>query len=373
MTRTPFPGGSYVDATPDAWAVLYAGSHIETHLGRLGLPGADYPLYHRITMVGGFHIAGQAAASNSTLEYSLTTGWKNREASCGVSPVIYDNAGLLVISHCGPVGSQGYRYVDFTNRIWTGDETYSSPFGLFEWSWYGDLYIGQGATGGVNVWDGSVMRQLEAGDCRFVRVQGDGERVAISFRKPDSAVIWRATVAELRALPVVPPTPEPPKPDPPKPDPPKPPDPTPTPPVGPFHLAIGVHPMSPKRVGLRLGQFFASVDRTTHPFPGWFGLKFTDTSPVEAFSLVAPQAGNPKLLIRPESVPGAALSADATEYSGNISSEFGVKPDVSEAEWGGYEAWNGWQLGSDGISIVLVEYDRDGQKYTSACLTVVEL
>jgi hypothetical protein len=129
----------------------------------------------------------------------------------------------------------------------------------------------------------------------------------------------------------------------------------------------------PKRVGLRLGQFFAAVDRTKHPFPGWFGLKFKDAAPVEAFTLVAPQAGNPKLLIRPESVPGAALSADATEYSGDLASEFGVKPDVSESSWGGYEAWNGWTLGADGISIVLVEYDRDGAKYASACLTVVEL
>jgi hypothetical protein len=79
------------------------------------------------------------------------------------------------------------------------------------------------------------------------------------------------------------------------------------------------------------------------------------------------------LLIRPESVPGAALSADATEYSGDIASEFGVKPNVPDSAWGGYEAWNGWTLGGDGISIVLVEYDRDGQKYASACLTVVEL
>jgi len=30
-------------------------------------------------------------------------------------------------------------------------------------------------------------------------------------------------------------------------------------------------------------------------------------------------------------------------------------------------------LQGQGIDIVLVQYDRDGQKYTSACLTVVEL
>ena len=130
---------------------------------------------------------------------------------------------------------------------------------------------------------------------------------------------------------------------------------------------------SPIRAGLRLGQFFAAVDTSKHPFPGWYGLKFTDATPVETFSIAQPQQGNPKLLIRPEHLPTWALSADATEYSGDLASEFGVKPDVSEGEWGGYEAWNGWTLGSDGISIVLVEYDRDGAKYTSACLTVVLL
>lgn len=239
MTRTPYPGGSYVDATPNAWAVLFAGSHIETHLGRLALPGADYPLYHRITMVGGFHIAGQAAASPHTLEYSLLTGWQSKEAACGVSPVIYDLTGALFISQCGPVGSQGYRYVDITNRIWTGDETYASAFGLYEWSFYGGFCIGQGAAGGVNVWDGTVMRQLEAGDCRFIRVQGEGDRVAISFRMPSQAVIWQCTLDELRRLPVYvpPPDPEPwpepepeppdPEPEPPTPDPPDPPTPTP--------------------------------------------------------------------------------------------------------------------------------------------------
>ena len=30
-------------------------------------------------------------------------------------------------------------------------------------------------------------------------------------------------------------------------------------------------------------------------------------------------------------------------------------------------------LGQEGINIVVVEYDRDGAKYASACLTVVEL
>lgn len=206
------------------YAILFPGSHIQTHLGRVELPPFDEPLYHRITNVGGFKIAGQAHQSTRTLEF-VDWQWHDRQPACGVSPVIYDHLGKLHISQCGPVGSQGYRYVDMLGRIWTGDETYGSPFGLSEWSYYGALYIGQGHEGGgCLVWDGAVLRVLEEGSCRFVRVRGDGVRVAISYAKPDGAVIVHATLDELRALPVrSAPTPQPPTPIPvppkPKPEP----------------------------------------------------------------------------------------------------------------------------------------------------------
>jgi hypothetical protein len=124
------------------------------------------------------------------------------------------------------VGSQGYRYVKADDgRIITGDMTYGSPFGLSEWSEYASLYIGQGHSGGGNrVWDGLALREIEAGDCRFIRVRGSHERVADSFWKPGAgAVILQTSVSELRALPILdapvpnpgtpppapPPTPEP--------------------------------------------------------------------------------------------------------------------------------------------------------------------
>jgi hypothetical protein len=200
--RTFYPGGSYVDAHPSGvFAVLYPGSHLQSHLGRIDLPPGDEPLYHRITTVGGFRIAGQAHASLRTLEW-IAGSWIDRPQACGVSPVIYDRSGVLHISDCS-VGSQGYRYVDPDNRIHSGDETYGSPFGLSEWSAYGGLFIGQGHDGGgVLVYDGSVLRVLESGDGRFVRVQGEGEAVAVSFVRPDGAVIVQTTLAELRALPV---------------------------------------------------------------------------------------------------------------------------------------------------------------------------
>lgn len=150
--------------------------------------------------------------------------------------------------------------------------------------------------------------------------------------------------------------------------------------------------MDSLRAALRLGQMFASVDPKAilrddgfrydahgpGPFPGWYPVRFLKEShPTDApcaFLLSQPRAlSDPRLLIRPEGIGGAALSADATEYSGDIASQFGVKPDVTADAWGGYEAWNGWTLQAQGIDIVLVQYDRDGEKYTSADLTVVPL
>ena len=216
MTRTFYPGAWYADALASgARAVLFPASHIQTHLGRVDLPPADQPLYHRITDVGGtFKIAGQAHHSPRTLEWINGTWW-DRPPACGVSPVIYDHAGNLHISNCGPVGSQGFRYVADDGRIVTGDQSYGPLHGLSEWSAYGGLLIGQGhAAGGCLVWDGTVLRVLEPGDCRFIRVQGHGVNVAISFVKPDGAVIVQTTIAELRALPkvgTIAPTPPPPR------------------------------------------------------------------------------------------------------------------------------------------------------------------
>lgn len=137
--------------------------------------------------------------------------------------------------------------------------------------------------------------------------------------------------------------------------------------------------MEPVRCALRLGQYFARVDpnKMGTLLYGMGPLEFTKENrpddPFCAFTYVQPRPGDVRLLVRPESVPGAALSIDATEYSGAIAQEFMVKPNVTVEDWGGYEALNGWVLGQSGIDIILAQYDRDGQKYGSACLTVVRL
>jgi hypothetical protein len=226
MSRQFFPGGSYVDALPSGeFCVLYFGARVDTHRGSLTLPpGEQGPLFLRCSNVGGFKFAGQAHDGLGGYEWREAEGWRAfPPPCCGVSPVIYDRDGMLHISDCS-IGSQGYRFVDADGRIFSGDETYGSPYGLNEWSRYQDLYIGQGHQGGgVLVYGGFGLLVLETGDCRFIRVNGDGDRVAISFVKPDGAVIVQTTLAELRALqplstqppPIVTPPPPVPKPEPP--------------------------------------------------------------------------------------------------------------------------------------------------------------
>jgi hypothetical protein len=190
-------------------------------------PGETFgPLFVRCTNINGFRFAGQAHDSTDPAcwEYDPEEEddgwWSYQPPCCGVSPVIYDRDGVLHRSDCGPgLGSQGYRYVTDANVIVSGDATYRIDLGsgrsLFEYTDVGGLLIGQAAYdgGGVQVWDGTVLRQLETGDCRFIRANRDGDTVALAFTRPEGVVLMQTTVAELRTLPPVV-TPEPPVTDP---------------------------------------------------------------------------------------------------------------------------------------------------------------
>ena len=180
---------------------------------------------------------------------------------------------------------------------------------------------------------------------------------------------WQATLAQTRT-PVFIPYPKPTPPDPKPPDPPKPEPPT------YFHKARRFEvPMEPITVALRSGKIFARIDpadKNKNPnFKGWYPVRFDRDNPNDEqcqFTLSQPEAGNPRLKLQ-HIMTGALLNADATEHGGgNICVQFNGKP---TDDWGGYEQWDGWDL--DGIHIVEIAYDRDGERYTSASLTVVEL
>lgn len=264
MDRTFFAGGWYADVLPDGeFVVLFPNNRLLTNAGPVSFPpGEPWGIgYVRCTNVGGFRFAGQAHSTlnPAAYEWSAITGWVSYLPPCvGVSPVIYDLNGRLHRSD-GAVGSQGYRYVTPQNTIVSGDQSYGPFYGLFEYTSLDDsLWIGQGATdgSGVRVWDGSVLRQLELGDGRFVRATRDGDRVAIAFVRSDGAVLIQTTMAELRALPVVGMTPAP------SPSP----SPSPTPePIPMNHLATvqRIRATYPTPLGARHWEFLVEVCQAT--------------------------------------------------------------------------------------------------------------
>lgn len=193
------PGGELASLTP--WGV-------DTHLGRIPQAGGnDGPLFLDITTVGGFKILGKGANSFKSWE-RIGDEWFEREEAIGNYSVMYDLEGIPHFSKGGPVGSQGWRYVDQqTGRLVTGDETISSVDGLLNEvvRLPGGIEIGQGHdTGGVVVRIDGVLRQLAEGACYDIKARSFDFTVAISFYlvAPDglSAHFWWGTHDDLRSL-----------------------------------------------------------------------------------------------------------------------------------------------------------------------------
>ena len=240
MILSTFGAGWYCDALPDGrYVVLRLDGSMTTDAGDVPPPpfgrAALFPRLNALAPRTQF--AGQAWEAYATL--ICTDGvWTDGPNPCGVSPVIYDNAGVLHISDCS-IGSQGYRYCSAANVLVTGDQTYGPSLmapRLYEWTDLGPFVIGQGDQGGVWLWDvaAQVHRVLVAGpaSCRFIRAHLSGDRVSVAFYTEGPAQfasIYFGTVADFLSLPVLTPAPIPPEPLPPTPIPPTPIPPTPTP------------------------------------------------------------------------------------------------------------------------------------------------
>jgi hypothetical protein len=203
VTRTFYRGGSYPDAFPSgAYVVQFAGSHFETHQGRVDLPpGEAFGLmFVHCTEVGGFAFAGMLHDTSGVMLREWRGGW---------SLPFHTDTGRIVYDHAGSIRDEapaGYQFVDDSGIPISRLVTYPALDGLNEWTATADLRIGQGHEDGqgvcVRTADG-VLRQLEPGDCRFVNVHREGEHVAIAYVVPDGAVIVQTTLSELRSLPAV--------------------------------------------------------------------------------------------------------------------------------------------------------------------------
>lgn len=212
MTRTPFPSATYLDSWPNGpFAVLYPGSHLETHLGRVALPPGETfgLLYLHCTPdpLVGFRIGGQRHDDGQMQEWTQRDGWLPTFPPLSARAVYVGT----VLMDTLPAG---YQFVDEkTGEPVERTRTYAPLNGLSEWSMIGDLQIGQLHDGdpGLGCFDGTTLRLIEPGLCTFHVEHRDGERVTLSFVKPTQAVRIDCGLAELRALPPVEvPEPEPP-------------------------------------------------------------------------------------------------------------------------------------------------------------------
>jgi len=132
--------------------------------------------------------------------------------------------------------------------------------------------------------------------------------------------------------------------------------------------------MEPFSAAFSIGIHYARVDRAgTAPWPGWFPIRFDRTDPSDPdcrFTVSQPETGNPRLSV--VAGGGGFLTADFTEFGGSVCEGFYCSPAADG--WGGYQQWNGWELGGSGPEVVLVQYQdpaRIGQ--CSPSLTVVRL
>lgn len=217
MTR--FPGGLYAVALPGPhWAVLYPGSHIDSGVGTIPLPGFDI-IEFDITMAGGiFKLAGKAqrepdSPDRGTWQWTQRDGWEHVSLTAhGTYPCIYTKDGTLVLADPIHNGSQGWRYVAEDGSLVTGDDTLTADrrigrgLGLkdfWEYAYLGGVVIGQGDTG-CDVFLDGIRRELESGDCFFIRVKYADGLWAVGMTKlaqGESVIHW-LTRSQLQMLPV---------------------------------------------------------------------------------------------------------------------------------------------------------------------------
>lgn len=223
-----FLGALYARAlvgTP--YAVLYPGSHLESHLGMISLPGCDILEFDIWAGHGEFKLAGKAQREPSDPGRGIwewlqsTRQWRHVTTEAqGSYPCIYDHAGTLHHATWARNGSQGWRYVAENGTLVTGDETLNDQravgimLGLeefWEYTYLGSVVIGQGVEivdghedAGCRVRIGGVRRRLMDGDTRFIRVDYspalDMWAVGLTRLAQGDAYTFQLTRAELSML-----------------------------------------------------------------------------------------------------------------------------------------------------------------------------
>jgi hypothetical protein len=230
MTSRRFASAVYGDAAPGGrFAVMIHNAHVETDAGPVAAP--ENLLYLRATWQGGRRwLAGCGHQSDMAWLHD-GAGWVPTGGCAGVNPVAFgpgvvyvcrgrDSTEQIGLDGSGAIrfplatGAMGIRWVSPLGPV-TADSSYADPArGLFQYTDYGDVAFGEGddaAGGGVvaRFADDGVLRRMEPGVVRWVRVQRDGDQIGLAYARQDTrecVVLW-TTLAEVRAWPAVPPVP----------------------------------------------------------------------------------------------------------------------------------------------------------------------
>jgi hypothetical protein len=217
MERIELAGAWEGDALPGGrFCAAYPDGRVATHAGVWQAPEwLRYPRLHPVSdEVTGTRQSGLAAV----ISLDGPDDWREVAAqSCGLSAVIYDAAGTLLInSDCAaPYYSLGFRYV--ADRVYSGAETYADAAReIYEYTTLDGITIGQGPSSGVHILYNGRRYLLEPGTTTVVRFAKSGDKCAVgTFRQDRGFIAHWFTVAEIATLPeILPPDP----PDPPDPE-----------------------------------------------------------------------------------------------------------------------------------------------------------
>lgn len=195
ITPRSIPGGSYCEALISGdWAALVKGSHIETSKGPIALPpsSGDGLLFLRSFDSDGLLLAGQkgdiVGPDPAKGHAFLWNGkkWIDKGPSYGAGgPVAFKPTGALVLADPS-MGSQGIRTILADGTIITGDATYgSASMNIAEYTPLDNWAIGQSYRDGVVLVKGSARKLLARGDCRFIRANQAGSRIAVGWWQLD--------------------------------------------------------------------------------------------------------------------------------------------------------------------------------------------
>jgi hypothetical protein len=198
------------------YCVNQPGNSLMTSSGLIPFPTGETALrYPAMATDGRVACQPQASVRGAWVLDPVTKQWST-DPRIPASPnsQIFDQAGVLFINQLGPgyVGSNGYRYVNPSNVVITGDATYAARNGVAEWidlsvNQDGSLLVGYAAWAlACIVWDGVHHRLIEAGDAKRLRAHRSGDVVSIAITKVDGCALLATTAQELLTLPIFEPT-----------------------------------------------------------------------------------------------------------------------------------------------------------------------